>query len=317
MQQGHVGRAHFWHLHVTSYLPASWDIALDLESRFWAWTWTHRPVACCACLPAWLPVSGVTGQLIIILRLTIFHLPEKEQREIKREREGGRENSEKVEWTALLFHLMKERACCDSASASASRNVHLITVAFKNFQFFIAWSKGKVVAIWWFILPWHLPRNYWQHSDCRSTLYSLLSFFCPVEAMGEGKHKGVHWESRRVNNDGHVLQNVFICVCVCESTFFSLHHTHTHYVYVMSHKLSRHTRPACSVDSALAQPCHKSQSQKVWLPAHKSYSAGRGTCGQAGWRVDWVNTFYRPAQLGDNLWNEAKWSEIKINFICA
>lgn len=114
-----------------------------------------------------------------------------------------------------------------------------------------------------------------------------------------------------------MFYKMYLFVCVCESTFFSLHHTHTYYVYVMSYKLSRHTRPACSVDFALAQPCHKPQSQKVWLPAHKCYSAGRGTCGQAGWRVDWVNTFYRPAQLGDNLWNEAKWSEIKINFICA
>lgn len=159
--------------------------------------------------------------------------------------------------------------------------------------------KGKVTAIWLFILQWQQARSYWDHSDCWLPLSLPLSIFSTFLCHSNWprqtrrtyeEHTESLLASRRVNNDGHVLQNVLL---VCESTFFSLHfvhthtHSHTHYVYVMSYKLSRHA--ACWLACNGSTMSHTPQSQKAQAT---NDSQGRGTWG--GRR--WVNAFYRCAQ---------------------
>lgn len=185
------------------------------------------PVACCARLPAWLPVSGVTWQLIIILRLTIFHLPEKQEDRQKNEREERERGEERELAWVMLCHLMKERASTACLLKCAFNNGSILKL-----HFFVRLVKEKVTANWLYILQWHLARNYWEHSDCcaDSLFLSSPSFFpshsnWPRQTTTTYEaHIESGLESRRVNNDGHVLQNVLL---VCESTFFSLHFVHT------------------------------------------------------------------------------------------
>lgn len=187
------------------------------------------PVACCARLPACLTASFWCYWAINYnFTLDNFSLARKARRQAEERERRERRREGELAWV-MLCHLMKERAS----------TVCLLKCAFNNgsilkLHFFVHLVKGKVTAIWLFMLQWHLVWNYWEHtrSDCCADSLSLSSL--PLFSSHSNwprqttttyeAHIESGLESRRVNNDGHVLQNVLL---VCESTFFSLHFVHT------------------------------------------------------------------------------------------
>lgn len=256
---GHVvGRAHFWHLLVTSYLPTCRDVALDLQlaswicSRFWARTWALSSSA----LPAWLPVSGVTGQLIIILRLTIFHLPEKQEDWEKKQAE--REEKRERMWV-LLCHLMKERA----------GTVCLLKCAFNNGSIlktsvFCAFGQRKshsnLVIYFTMTAGQKLLRTQWL-----LPLFSLHFLYLSFPQQLAEANKDNLWDTHWKATGKSTCQQWWACftkctTCVWKYFLFTPLCAHTH-----KHTRTRITYTSCRTSwvgtrpvdlPVMAQPCH-------------------------------------------------------------